>query len=164
MGEFWKHFEYGPVTDPSEFDFYNEPDPSTFPDIKFGKLDRNGWTVSTTIPYVKDGSTGKPEDILDGSGSTFLSLYKPGKGTNTAKITPGLTIDMQTQNSFTYFTWQHRTNNTATGLRLQEVSIYGSNTGQDNDFTLIKANITINTGNNNEQKFELGKIPYLPLH
>lgn len=25
-------------------------------------------------------------------------------------------------------------------------------------FTLIKANITINTGNNNEQKFELGKI------
>mgnify|MGYP002457273111 CR=1 FL=1 len=158
IGEFWKHFEYGPVTDPSEFDFYNEPDPSTFPDIKFGKLDRNGWTVSTTIPYVKDGSTGKPEDILDGSGSTFLSLYKPGKGTNTAKITPGLTIDMQTQNSFTYFTWQHRTNNTATGLRLQEVSIYGSNTGQDNDFTLIKANITINTGNNNEQKFELGKI------
>lgn len=123
-----------------------------------GHYDREGWTVTTSVPYVPDGSTGKPEDMFDGSGSTFLSMHKPGKGGNTAKIVPEFTIDLQSELSFNYFTWRHRTNNTSVGLRLQEVSMYGSNTGNEDDFTLIKANVAIDVSNNNEQKFELGDI------
>lgn len=44
----------------------------------------DGWTVKTSVDYgyCPDGTTGKPEDILDGELTTFLSLVKPGKTLN----------------------------------------------------------------------------------
>lgn len=162
--KFWEVFDASviPSFEDKDTDGYIKLDNSAL--WKSGELDRDNWTVTASIPYVPDGSTGKPEDILDGSGSTFLSLRKPGKGTeNPDANNPKpmyFIVDMQSNQSFDYFTLQHRTNNTAVGLRVKEVSIYGSSDGQS--FTLIKNGIKVETANNSigngKQKFDLDKI------
>lgn len=55
--------------------------------------------------YVTDGNTGKPEDILDGKQSTYLSMIKPGKsmGAYVGTTDPNFTVDMQQPQTFNYF-------------------------------------------------------------
>ena len=49
------------------------------------RLNRDSWTVSTSITYkngnnyVTDGTTGNPEHLFDNKTTTYLSLVKPGK-------------------------------------------------------------------------------------
>lgn len=105
------------------------------------EYDCSAWTITTTLPYTADGTTGKPEDMFDGKTTTFLSLQKPGKGANTAGIIPGFTIDLQQAITFNYFYLAHRSNNTTKGLRLQGAKLYGSNDGEN--FELI-AEVAIN--------------------
>ena len=93
-----------------------------------------------------DGSTGKPEHLFDNSSTTFLSLVKPGKSysgcTAGGKDEPiYFVVDMQTQQTFNYFTWSHRSNNSSNYLRVWGISMFGSNDGQN--FTEIKSNIAI---------------------
>lgn len=116
------------------------------------RLNRDSWTASTSITYANgnnysaDGSTGKPEHLFDNSSTTFLSLVKPGKSysgcTAGGKDEPiYFVVDMQTQQTFNYFTWSHRSNNSSNYLRVWGISMFGSNDGQN--FTEIKSNIAI---------------------
>lgn len=97
------------------------------------KLDRSSWTVSTFASYangqnyVTDGTTGKPEHILDGKQSTYLSLIKPGKSMSgyVGTTDPNFTVDMQEAQTFNYFYWQHRKQNNGY-LQVLSVDIYGS--------------------------------------
>ena len=106
------------------------------------RLDRTSWTVTTFANfsngqnYLTDGNTGKPEDILDGKQSTYLSMIKPGKsmGAYVGTTDPNFTVDMQQPQTFNYFYWQHRKQNNGY-LQVLSVDIYGSN---DNEtFTKI---------------------------
>jgi hypothetical protein len=119
-------------------------------------LDRTGWTVDTSARYatgnnyVVDGDTGKPEDIIDGNQSTFLSLVKPGKtynGCSAAANDPFyFVVDMQTKQTFNYLKWMHRAANTTVGLRAKKITLSGSNDGVT--YTPIQENITIPTSDN----------------
>lgn len=102
-------------------------------DELFGDFSRTGWEVTASHQYVPDtGGTGGPQDILDGLYSTFLSIRKPGKGSETpAGATIFFTMDMKQELKFNYFKWHHRSTQTATGLRASEVDVYGSNNGVD---------------------------------
>lgn len=103
-------------------------------------IDRAPWTVTTSVlysdgkNYVTDGSTGKPEDMFDGAGNTFLSMVKPGKtyGNYSGK-TEGyelyFIVDMQQQHEFNYLMWQHRAGNNYAYLRAWGVTVHGSNDG-----------------------------------
>jgi hypothetical protein len=113
-------------------------------------LDRANWTVTTQTAtdynYTADGSTGKPEHILDGDATTFLSLVKPGKSYSpvplqSADFTPSFTINMQSPQTFDYIKWQHRGGSGEPPkynyLRVFAVDVEGSDTGNDNDFTPV---------------------------
>lgn len=118
--------------------------------------DRSNWTITTSVDYkyVPDGTTGMPEDILDGQGNTFLSMVKAGKSFTSGGVTyttPAnhvvhFIVDMKVAQKFSYFLWWHRNNHSTAGLRVQGVSIYGSNNGVD--FTPIKTNIDLQTSSN----------------
>lgn len=121
-------------------------------DTDFG---RSTWDVDTSASYTKDGETfnylpdgdtGKPEDMLDGDEDTFFNMIKPGKSYNgysaSADTEMYFVIDLGIEATSNSFYLQHR-NNTATGLRVQELSFYGSNNGET--FTEIQTNITIPT-------------------
>lgn len=163
MGVFWKNFDYGPVTNPDEFDDYREPDPSTFPEKPTGgNLDRKGWTVTTSVAYTADGATGLPAHILDGDNATYLALAKPGKGNNTANKDMFFIMDMKGQKIFNTIGWQHRTTVSSDNLRVKDVSVYGCNTGNESDFVLLKGGMKLEVANNatgnGVQKLNLGKI------
>lgn len=104
--------------------------------------DRSAWTVTTFAKYangqnyVTDGSTGKPEHILDGLQNTYLSLIKPGKSMNgyVGTTDPNFTVDTKGATTFNYFYWQHRKQNNGY-LQVLSVDIYGSNDGEN--FTKI---------------------------
>lgn len=106
------------------------------------KLNRDSWTVTTFAKYangqnyVTDGTTGKPEHILDGEAGTYLSLIKPGKSMNgyVGTTDPNFTVDMKEAQTFNYFYWQHRKQNNGY-LQILSVDIYGSNDNQN--FTKI---------------------------
>ncbi|MDR0938758.1 MAG: Ig-like domain-containing protein [Mediterranea sp.] len=119
-------------------------------------LDRTEWKMDTSIKYsdgknyVPDGSTGKPEDLLDGKANTFLSLVKPTKtagyttGGVTYKPEPNAPLffvaDTQSETTtFDYVRFGYRTSNTNLYLRPYGFSIYGSNDGTD--FELILGNV-----------------------
>lgn len=122
--------------------------------------DRSEWTVTTPYAYAVDGSTGKPEDMFDGSTTTFLSMAKPGKTGNTGGITPSFTINLQKETTFNYFYLAHRSNNTTNGLRVRAVKLYGSADG--NEFTLIDQ-VTIDTGNNQNYFITEATCQYLKV-
>lgn len=98
-------------------------------------LSRDGWTVTTNVDYgyCADGTTGKPEDILDGDLGTFLSLAKPGKTLNGCTTPDGhvlaFTVDCQEEVTFNYFYLGWRSSNSASYLRVPEVQLYGSHDG-----------------------------------
>lgn len=97
-----------------------------------GDFPRGVWDVTASHPYVPDKATGRPEDILDNIYSTFLSIRKPGKGTETpAGATIFFTVDMGQKYAFNYFRWHHRGDNVSTGLRAERVDLYGSQNGTD---------------------------------
>lgn len=97
------------------------------------RLNRDSWTVSTFAKYfdgknyVPDGTTGKPEDILDDKQNTYLSMIKPGKAINGYEGTtdPNFTVDIKEAQTFNYFYWQHRKQNNGY-LQVLSVDIYGS--------------------------------------
>ena len=106
--------------------------------------DRTEWTVDTSIKYANgqnyatDGTTGKPEHILDGNQATFLSLIKPGKtltsSSGPASTTPAdhklsFTVDMKKENEFNFIQWGHRSSNTQIYLRVWGITLYGSHDG-----------------------------------
>ncbi|MDR0938212.1 MAG: DUF4989 domain-containing protein [Mediterranea sp.] len=119
-----------------------------------GWYDRSGWTVDTSARYatgnnyVVDGSTGKPQDILDGDASTFLSLVKPGNTYNGCTAAAGdpiyFVVDLKEKRSFSAFRWNHRIHDAA-HLRVQEIKISGSDDGTN--WTLIQSGISLPTAN-----------------
>jgi hypothetical protein len=105
-------------------------------------LSRLFWKVNTSIVYsngqnyVTDGSTGKPEDMFDGSTSTFLSLTKPGKTYNGSAGPPSgeinsFVVDLLLPKKFKSIRWNHRSGNSYTYLRVWAISIDGSNDGEN---------------------------------
>ncbi|WP_175629888.1 discoidin domain-containing protein [Bacteroides acidifaciens] len=118
---------------------------------------RDSWTVDTSIfyetvgtNYAPDGETGKPEDILDGKGETFLSLIKPGKDYgDCATPTDHLlyfVVDMKDPKSFNVIEWKNRFGNTGvTGVHLRYIRVLGSN---DNvDYKVIEEKIVLDHTN-----------------
>jgi hypothetical protein len=110
------------------------------------ELDRTGWTVTTqtatNYEFVPDGTTGRPQDILDDNPATFLSLVKPGKSfgsieTQPAGIIPSFTIDMQYEQAFDSLKWRHRSTHSYNYLRVYGIMLEGSNSGMETDFTQI---------------------------
>lgn len=121
-------------------------------------FDRANWTVDTSIVYdnsektnyVPDGKTGKPEDILDGDGTTFLSFVKPGK--NYADCaTPEdhllfFVVDMKESKRFNYIEWTNRLGNAGvTGVHLRYVRLLGSN--DNKSYTVIKEKLVLDHTN-----------------
>lgn len=130
------------------------------------KYDRSDWTVTTSQlyyngnNYVTDGSTGKPEHILDGQQGTYLSMTKPGKTYGSYK--PSSTdlyfvVDMKQAQTFNYFYWQHRKQNNGY-WQILSVNIYGSNDGTT--FTSIKENVEITADVYDIQTMELPESTY----
>lgn len=161
MGEFWKHFEYGPVTDPSEFDFYNEPDPSTFPDIHFGEVDRSGWSIAGMEGGNVTGDKsvkGDKECIIDDDNSSCILFVKPGKTYNNVKGTQpmSVTVNLGQASSFSYCKLRNRNVSAHVSFNPKAISLYGSNDGIN--FTPIKENYAISNYTETEVKVELGKI------
>lgn len=104
-------------------------------------LTRTFWTVATSVKYsnglnyVVDGTTGKPEDMLDENTATFLSLVKPGKTYNGSVAVAGIynyfIVDMQTPSKFNSVRWNHRSGNSYTYLRVWGVKLEGSNDAEN---------------------------------
>lgn len=102
-------------------------------------IDRGFWGVTTQTDtdygYVVDGSTGAPQHLFDGVGTTFLSLVKPGKSFGSVprqseNIIPSFTVDMKSTQTFNYFTWRHRQGNNYNYLRVYAIEMEGSNDGE----------------------------------
>jgi hypothetical protein len=117
-------------------------------------LNRDEWTITTTIQGVTDATIGgiNPEYIIDGNTSTAFAFVKPGKSyggvTAPANYVPSFTIDMKAPAAFNFFKYQHRsTGNTEERLRARKLSFYGKN-AEAEDFQPIVENVVINyTGN-----------------
>lgn len=112
-------------------------------------FERSLWFVDTSIVYAngnnytEDGTTGKPEHLIDGSNSTYLALTKPGKKYN-AEITPAdhvlfFVVDMNAEQEFNYFYYRHR--NTTVNFQVYAISMFGSNDNEN--FTAIEEDIVL---------------------
>ena len=117
-------------------------------DELLGDFPRDAWEMVASHPYVPDEKGGgAPECLTDGIYNTFLSIRKPGKGTETpAGATIFFTIDMRQKYAFNYFRWHHRGDNTAVGLRASGVDLYGSQDGIN--FEEIQKGILLDTSVN----------------
>lgn len=133
---------------------------------------RTNWTVNTSIiydnaektNYLPDKETGKPEDILDGDGTTFLSLAKPGKE-YTDCFTPEdhllyFVVDMKDSQPFNYIEWTNRLGNTGvSGVHLRYVRLLGSN--DDKAYTVITEKLVLDHTNiTTPQKLAVPKSTY----
>lgn len=119
--------------------------------VNYTGFDRTGWTVSTSHPYLPDGVVGgAPASLIDDVAKTCLVLVKPGK--STGGITVGadesvyFIIDMQQTRTFNFFRLTHRTDNTSANLRVNKVSVYGSQDGET--FTELAQAVPIATNAN----------------
>ena len=93
------------------------------------------YTFPSGKDYQPDGSTGMPNDIFDGKLNTYYSTNKPGKnGAPSSGYTPGLIIDMQSEVTFNYFYWGHRSTNSYAFLRPEKMNVYGSHDGSTYEF------------------------------
>lgn len=134
-------------------------------------LTRTFWTVNTSIVYgtglnyVADGATGKPEDMFDDNGATFLSMVKPGKTFSGATAPAGIfnffVVDMQVPVKFNAIRWNHRSGNLYPYLRAWGINIEGSNDGDT--WTNIAKEIALpntkgapNANDNNRHVMALG--------
>lgn len=127
----------------------------------------DGWTVETSVDYgyCPDGTTGKPEDILDGDLSTFLSLVKPGKTYNSC-TTPAdhvlhFVVDCQEETEFNYFYFGWRSSSSFTYLRIPEVQLYGSHDGTT--FERIGDKITTDRTKNLNYELPLSTYRYVKV-
>lgn len=119
--------------------------------INYIGFERTGWQVTTSHPYLADAAVvGTPESLIDDDAKSCLVLVKPGK--STGGITVGadesvfFIIDMQQAQKFNFFRLTHRTNNTSANLRVNKVSVYGSNDGKE--FTEVMKTAPIATNAN----------------
>ena len=107
-----------------------------------GASERAEWTVVTSYAGPTDTAVGgdQPEYIIDESTVTAFAFVKPGVTygniTAPADAVPSFTIDMKTAKTINYVSYMHRTGNTTEWLRARQISIYGSNDGED--FTVLK--------------------------
>lgn len=104
-----------------------------------GWCDRSLWSVTASAPYVPDGSTGKPEDILDGNIKTFLSIRKPEWFAEPAYDEIYFIIDTHGEATFNYAYYEHRHENVK--LAAEKIDISGSDDGVN--FTPIKEDIGV---------------------
>lgn len=132
---------------------------------------RSNWTVDTSITYpitetnyAPDGTTGKPEDILDGSGATYLSLIKPGKNYGDC-ATPAdhllyFIVDMKESKQFNCIEWTNRLGNTGvSGVHLRYVRLLGSN--DNKNYTVIEEKLVLDHTNiTSSQKLAVAKSEY----
>lgn len=122
----------------------------------YTNLDRSGWTVTASHETVVDDKIpetilGTPEALIDGNNSSCLTLVKPGKSWTATEPNISVAsdeevyfiIDMSKEEEFDYFCLRHRTSNTTANLRVNKVSIYGSNDGET--FVPISTAINIPT-------------------
>lgn len=112
----------------------------------------NGWferalyTVDTScrysdgLNYIPDGNTGKPEHILDGNFSTYLSVKKPeAQDPGNPEKEIFFIVDLGGITTFNTVGYEHRhLNNT---LAASKIEISGSNDG--NLFTIIKNDVEV---------------------
>ncbi len=120
-------------------------------DPEIQDLTRTFWEVETSIlygtglNYVVDGATGKPEDMFDDNGATFLSLVKPGKTFSGSTGPEGtlnyFVVDMQVETKFNSLRWNHRSNHASTYLRVWGIKMEGSNDGEN--WEIINENIEL---------------------
>lgn len=112
-------------------------------------FERALWFVDTSIVYsngknyTTDGSTGKPEHLIDGNTGTYLALTKPGKKYN-EEVTPAdhilfFVVDMEAEQEFNYFQYRHR--NTTANFQAFKISMFGSNDNEN--FTAIEEDIAV---------------------
>lgn len=126
-------------------------------DVAYADLDRTGWLVSASHPFLPDAAVnGAPECLIDASTASCLVLVKPGKSTGGISVPAGepvfFVIDMLEKRSFDFFRLRHRTSNTSTNLRVTKVSVYGSN--DNREFVELVKSAPI-AGNVNEVTVEL---------
>jgi hypothetical protein len=127
---------------------YMEPVPSNYAEgtipPMYTDLDRTEWT--STQSHNRPADSPSPTAHLDGDLLTFLSLRKPGRGSETPEGERlFFIIDMNETREVNYFRIRHR--NETVGLRVWALSIYGSNDGVN--FSEIRSNIAIPDVQNN---------------
>lgn len=125
--------------------------------------DRTNWTVATSalyedgLDYLPDGTTGKPEDILDGDSKTFLSIRKPEYFTSSDNPNKEIyfIVNTQEETTFNMIKYVHRQHNHY--LAAIEIEVSGSDDGTT--FTLIKNKIDTKWTDKDHTLYEI-IIPY----
>ena len=104
----------------------------------FEPLDRTDWSITTSIEGPFDSTVGgdDPEYIIDENRTTAFSFVKPGNSyegiTAPSNYIPSFTIDRKSEQTFNAIIYVHRTaNNNLERLRARQISVYGSNDGED---------------------------------
>lgn len=156
--KFWEVFDASviPSFEDKDTDGYVKLDNSAL--WKSGDFDRTDWVVtSTAAVYDRDATVkGAPEYVIDESNTTCIAIVKPGKTYDGVKGTDPMdfVVNMGVKNTFNYVKIANRSG--FPQLSVQKISLYGSNTGKANDFTVIKEGIATNKSASGQQKFALG--------
>ena len=136
------------------------------PDGAVEPLDRSNWTITASINGPYDATVGgdDPHYIIDGNQTSAFSFVKPGISyggiTAPASYVPSFTIDMQSEQSFNYVSYLHRTaGNSVAALRARQFSIYGSH--DNTNFTPVYEHYVIDYVKNlNEIIIEFPEVTY----
>lgn len=166
-GEFWKSFDYGPVTDPSIVDIYHEPDPTQFPNPEYDcgpkPISRADWTILGFFPkqYGSASSYG-PQLLLDDDLKTKFAT-----SADNGKSWPGYVVfDMQKEYNLGGVSFAQRDGTGSANTRPGTLKVYVSTqapvdgSGQfDPNFAgwqlLLEANLE--TNGDRLQNFELAE-------
>ncbi|MDR2843618.1 MAG: M60 family metallopeptidase [Candidatus Symbiothrix sp.] len=120
-------------------------------------LEKTNWTITTSINGVPDTVVGGDSEnyIIDDNRVNAFAFIKPGLTyggvSGPADYIPSFTINLHQPESFNYFTWHHRSSNTYPYLRANKVSLYGSHTGNENDFVPVQENLVLDVTKNDVQ-------------
>lgn len=130
---------------------------------KSGDFDRKDWNVTSTAGvYDKDKTVkGAPEYVIDGSNTTCIAIVKVGKVYDGVTGTDPMdfVVNMGNKNTFNYIKITNRSG--FPQLSVQKLSVYGSNTGNVNDFKVIKEGIATDKAASGQQKLSLdGSFTY----
>lgn len=125
---------------------------------KSGDFDREDWIATSTAGvYDKDKTVkGAPEYVIDRSNTTCIAIVKVGKVYDGVTGTDPMdfVVNMGNRNTFNYIKITNRSG--FPQLSVQQLSVYGSNTGNVNDFKVIKEGIATNKAASGQQKLSLG--------
>ncbi|MFV0536634.1 MAG: Ig-like domain-containing protein [Dysgonomonas sp.] len=119
-------------------------------EIEFVSLDRTNWKITPSHTPVSDTGIGgnKTEYLFDGSVTTGLSLYKPGKEGTPKEDTFGFTVELPTATPINTFKLTHRKFG-YNRLSPYAIDLLGSNDGEN--FTVIQKGIpTIYVANSSD--------------